>query len=108
MTITASAPPEVEFTAHNIRLADGTRTKPDEPYGMESHPWFPAAERVLTTVFPGHRKDVRVADLGCLEGGYALVFQQFDDLRPSITESMLGGYYEIDMRGPFVGIRSSN
>ncbi|HEY4299750.1 MAG TPA: class I SAM-dependent methyltransferase [Candidatus Didemnitutus sp.] len=64
----------VVFTAHNIRLDDGTCTKPDEPVTMESYPWFLAARRVLDSVFPGDKSALRLADLGCLEGGYAVEF----------------------------------
>ena len=64
----------VKFTAHNIRLDDGTFTKPDAGYSMEAHPWFISARRVLDTVFPGDKKHLRLADLGCLEGGYAVEF----------------------------------
>lgn len=64
----------VEFTAHNVRLDDGTFTKPDEKFSMEYHPWFVSARRVLETVFPGDKKHVRLVDVGCLEGGYAVEF----------------------------------
>ena len=64
----------VEFTAHNIRLDDGTLTKPDYGYSMEAYPWFVSARRILQTVFPGDKKHLRLADLGCLEGGYAVEF----------------------------------
>ncbi len=64
----------IEFTAHNIRLDDGTYTKPDIPYPMESLPWFVSAKRVLDTVFPGDKRHLRLADLGCLEGGFAVEF----------------------------------
>ena len=64
----------VEFTAHNIRLDDGTLTKPDRGYSMEAYPWFVSARRILETVFPGDKKALRLADLGCLEGGYAVEF----------------------------------
>lgn len=62
----------IEFTAHNIRLDDGTLTKPDMGMTMDAYPWFVAAKRMFQTVFPGDRSGVRVADLGCLEGGYAV------------------------------------
>lgn len=65
---------QIEFTAHNIRLDDGTFTKPDVGYSMESYPWFISARRVLDTVFPGDKSGLRLADLGCLEGGYAVEF----------------------------------
>jgi 2-polyprenyl-3-methyl-5-hydroxy-6-metoxy-1,4-benzoquinol methylase len=64
----------VEFTAHNIRLDDGTFTKPEIGYSMESYPWFVSARRVIETVFPGDKTHLRLADLGCLEGGYAVEF----------------------------------
>lgn len=64
----------VEFTSHNIRLDDGTLTKPDYGYSMEAYPWFVSARRILETVFPGDKKHLRLADLGCLEGGYAVEF----------------------------------
>jgi SAM-dependent methyltransferase len=62
----------VEFTAHNIRLDDGTFTWPEAGESMESYPWLTAARRVLDTVFPGDKSRFRIADLGCLEGGYAV------------------------------------
>ncbi len=64
----------IEFTAHNIRLDDGSLTKPDSRYTMEANPWFVSARRILNTVFPGDKKHLRLADLGCLEGGYAVEF----------------------------------
>jgi 2-polyprenyl-3-methyl-5-hydroxy-6-metoxy-1,4-benzoquinol methylase len=63
----------VEFTAHNIRLDDGTCTKPG-PSFIETSPWFVSARRILEIVFPGDKKHLRLADLGCLEGGYAVEF----------------------------------
>src|SRR5689334_795574 len=65
---------EVEFTNHNIRLDDGTFTKPEVGVSMESYAWFVSARRILETVFPGDKTHVRLADLGCLEGGYAVEF----------------------------------
>lgn len=64
----------LEFTAHNIRLDDGTFTKPESTQSMVDHPWFISARGVLETVFPGDRSQLRVADVGCLEGGYAVEF----------------------------------
>lgn len=64
----------IEFTAHNIRLDDGTLTKPDVGHSMEAYPWFVSARRILETVFPGDKKHLRLADLGCLEGGFAVEF----------------------------------
>lgn len=62
------------FTAHNIRLENGQTTRPDIPDTMETDLRFQAARRVLETVFPGDKRRLRLADLGCLEGGYAVEF----------------------------------
>ena len=79
----------VEFTAHNIRLDDGTQTKPDIGYLIEGHPWCISAKRVLETVFPGDKSHLRIVDLGCLEGGYAVEFARmgFQSLGIDVRES---------------------
>jgi SAM-dependent methyltransferase len=64
----------VTFTAHNIRLDDGTFTNPDVPILMEQHPWLLSAKRMLNVIFPGEKRQYRVVDLGCLEGGYSVEF----------------------------------
>jgi SAM-dependent methyltransferase len=64
----------LEFTAHNIRLDDGTFTKPESTHSMVDHPWFKSARGILETVFPGDKSQLRLADVGCLEGGYAVEF----------------------------------
>jgi Methyltransferase domain len=64
----------VSFTAHNIRLDDGTTTKPEVGYTIDQHVHFISAKRLLSVIFPGARSDVRLADLGCLEGGYSVEF----------------------------------
>jgi 2-polyprenyl-3-methyl-5-hydroxy-6-metoxy-1,4-benzoquinol methylase len=64
----------IEFTSHNIRLDDGTLTKPDAGYSMEAHPLVISTRRILETVFPGDKRHLRLADLGCLEGGFAVEF----------------------------------
>jgi hypothetical protein len=63
----------LEFTGHNIRLDDGTFTKP-ERLSMVDRPWFISARGILETVFPGDKSQLRLADVGCLEGGYAVEF----------------------------------
>jgi SAM-dependent methyltransferase len=64
---------EHSFTAHNIRLNDGTQTFPAQP-SMEDHTIFRAAKRALEFIFNGDLKGKSIADLGCLEGGYATEF----------------------------------
>lgn len=61
------------FTAHNIRLNDGSQTFPAHP-SMEVSPIFQAAKRALNMIFHGDLKGKSIADLGCLEGGYATEF----------------------------------
>ena len=65
---------EAQFTAHNVRLDSGAFTKPEMATCLESHLSFVSARRVLETVFPGDKRGVRLVDLGCLEGGYAVEF----------------------------------
>jgi ubiquinone/menaquinone biosynthesis C-methylase UbiE len=55
-------------------LDDGTYTKPDAGLSLDVHPWFLAAKRVLDATFPGEKSQLRIADLGCLEGGYTVEF----------------------------------
>ena len=64
----------IEFTAHNIHLDNGSSTKPDMRYLMDADGWFVSARRLLDTVFPGNKNHYRLADLGCLEGGFAVEF----------------------------------
>jgi hypothetical protein len=64
----------VTFTAHNIRLDDGTYTKPDGGISTASIGTFKSAKRVLDLAFPGPKTHLSIADLGCLEGGYSVEF----------------------------------
>lgn len=78
-----------EFTTHNIRLDDGTLTKPESTQSIETTPWFISARGMLDTVFPGDKSQLRLADLGCLEGGYAVEFARmgFQVLGIEVRES---------------------
>lgn len=62
------------FTAFNIVLDDGTETKPEVGYPMSRAPWFLAAKRCLHALYPQGVAGLRIADLGCLEGGYTVEF----------------------------------
>lgn len=64
----------ISFTAHNIRLDDGSFTKPDEGISIDVHPWFLGAKRILDATFHGDKSQLRIADIGCLEGGYTVEF----------------------------------
>ena len=78
----------MEFTVHNIRLDDGTYTKPDE-LSIDLWDVFISAKRLLEVIFPGNKNHLRLADLGCLEGGYAVEFARmgFDVLGIEVRES---------------------
>ncbi|OBJ11183.1 class I SAM-dependent methyltransferase [Mycobacterium colombiense] len=80
---------DLEFTAHNIRLDDGTFTKSEFTDSIAQHPWFVSARGILDTVFPGDKSNFRVADVGCLEGGYAVEFARmgFQVLGIEVRES---------------------
>jgi 2-polyprenyl-3-methyl-5-hydroxy-6-metoxy-1,4-benzoquinol methylase len=62
-----------QFTAHNIRLDDGTQTLPSA-ISMEKTPIFKAVHRTLDLIYRGDLKGTSVADIGYLEGGYATEF----------------------------------
>jgi 2-polyprenyl-3-methyl-5-hydroxy-6-metoxy-1,4-benzoquinol methylase len=77
------------FTAHNIRLDDGTCTKPETGFVISDHPWLHAARRVVELAFPHSREGLRLVDLGCLEGGHTIEFARmgFDALGIDVRES---------------------
>lgn len=79
----------VTFWAHKIRLDSGEFTLPAATELVEDSAWFVSAKRVLDTVFPGDKGAYRIADLGCLEGGYAVGFARmgFQVLGPDVRES---------------------
>jgi hypothetical protein len=62
-----------QFTAHNIRLPDGTETWPEGTL-LEEYGSFRAPVRMLKLVFPEGLRDKSIADLGCLEGGFTTGF----------------------------------
>lgn len=79
----------IDFTAHNIRLDDGRQTNPALGATMDQHPWFVSARRILKIVFPHDKSNIRVADLGCLEGGFSVEFARlgFQVLAIEVRES---------------------
>lgn len=61
-----------EFTAHNIRLADGTETLPGGPT-IDRTPLFVSSLRAFRLTTPtGDGRRPRIADLGSLEAGYSI------------------------------------
>lgn len=65
-----------QWTAHNIRLNSECTTRPGEPDFNETDLRLHAILRVMDMLFGPRLADVRVADLGCLEGGFALALAQ--------------------------------
>jgi SAM-dependent methyltransferase len=65
----------MQFTAHNIALPGGTRTWPEGGELLEDSSRCRTAMGLLNAEFPSSaRAGTRVADLGCLEGGYTVAF----------------------------------
>jgi 2-polyprenyl-3-methyl-5-hydroxy-6-metoxy-1,4-benzoquinol methylase len=77
------------FSAHNILLEDGTLTMPDCGWTIAESPWMLSARRVLDVAFPDGLAAKRIADLGCLEGGYTAEFARMgmDAIGVEVRES---------------------
>ena len=79
----------MRFTDHSIQLSDGTQTYPTAGFLVEETEYFHAVKRTLNLVSPSGLEGKRIADLGCLEGGYATGFARLGmdaigiEVRPS-------------------------
>ncbi len=60
------------WTAHNVRLADGVYTLSDAPAGDEVK--LRRVTQIVSDLFDGRIDGLRILDLACLEGMYALEF----------------------------------
>jgi SAM-dependent methyltransferase len=69
-----NSPPEGGFTAHNIRLDDGTETYPQAGWTMDKCTVFLAVRRTLHLAFPDGFVGRSIVDVGCLEGGFTVEF----------------------------------
>jgi SAM-dependent methyltransferase len=65
-----------EWTSHNIKLSPQVTTMPDKPDFMETDTRLRSIWRMLSLFYRDGFKGLRVADLGCLEGGFALAMAQ--------------------------------
>lgn len=63
-----------KFTAHNIRLDDGTQTLPSLGFTMDQHPVTRCVRRLLHILYPAGVQGKTAIDVGCLEGGFATEF----------------------------------
>lgn len=64
----------LEFTAHNIQLENGRRTRPKDSVLLGDTAWAVSAKRALKLVYPYGVQGKRIVDLGCLEGGFTVEF----------------------------------
>ena len=96
--MSSSGPPR--FTAHNIRFADGSVTMPEQDHLLADVPWCHAAKRVMTLLYGASTQGKRIADLGCLEGGYALEFARmgYDALGIEVRQSNIDNCREVKRR----------
>lgn len=60
------------WTSHNIRLNDDVTTVPGQPDFLETDLRLKAILRDLGLCFGDDLAGIRIADLGCLEGGFSL------------------------------------
>ena len=65
-----------EWTAHNIRLTNKISTRPGEPDFLATDMRLRAISRTLDFCYDKQLEGLRVADLGCLEGGFSLALAQ--------------------------------
>lgn len=63
-----------KFTAHNIRLDDGSETYPAAGWLISDSTILHAVQRMLRLVYPDGLRGKSIADIGCLEGGFATEF----------------------------------
>jgi SAM-dependent methyltransferase len=62
------------FTAHNVRLDDGTQTLPALGTTMDQHPITQCVKRLMHVLYPAGVQGKTIIDVGCLEGGFATEF----------------------------------
>lgn len=66
---------DLGYTAHNLLLNNGEKTMGDrQPVMRQSAIWKSIEKTVDLFIEDSNRETIRVADLGCLEGGYAAEF----------------------------------
>lgn len=64
----------LRFSYHNVRLPNGEVTNPDLDWFIAGSPWLHGPLRLLHRLYGRQLSQKSIADLGALEGGYALEF----------------------------------
>lgn len=65
-----------QWTSHNVRLSDEVTTMPGEPDFVQTDMRLHAIQRVLKLLYRDNLSTLRIADLGCLEGGFAMALSR--------------------------------
>jgi SAM-dependent methyltransferase len=65
-----------QWTAHNIRLTEELETLPGTPDFLQTDQRLHAVLRSLSVFYRDDFASLRIADLGCLEGGFSLALAQ--------------------------------
>src|SRR2546429_3042549 len=61
-----------QWTSHNVQLNEEITTMPGQPDFVRTDMRLQAIQRVLRILYRDHLSTLRIADLGCLEGGFAM------------------------------------
>ena len=91
--------PEMNFTAHNILLDNGEKTRGDKRILLSESAMWKSIEKTTRFLIPllhQENRKLRVVDLGCLEGGYAV---QFDSNIPKTSQQMLEDFVVLQKTG---------
>ena len=64
----------MSFTAHNVRLSDGSETMPEQGWLLADTPTCVTSIKVLRLALGRDLTGKSIVDLGCLEGGYTAEF----------------------------------
>lgn len=90
----------MSFTAHNIRFQDGMMTMPDNPRLLADEPRCLSAKQIISLIYGANVQNKRIADLACLEGGYALEFARMgmDALGVEIRQSNINNCRDVQER----------
>jgi hypothetical protein len=86
--------PDLNFTAHNVLLDNGEKTMGDRRILLSNSAMWKSVEKSIQLFMPllgQNNRTLRVVDLGCLEGGYAVQFARagFDTLGIEAREENL-------------------